>query len=285
MEKYKYRPVRFYLFVFGFTWLFWITSIFIRNSDTAMSLMTLGLFVPAVTAVITVMRSKNKALKMDLRRKIVGFYRIRPWSVLAAVVLFSAIVAASILASALFGQSLDQFSFTDGFSFSIHGSSALLTILLASVIEEVGWRGYGEDSIAEYHSWFKESILFGFIWSLWHLPLFFIEGTYHAGLAALGTGYVSKLSGKRYPLGFLTTWVYVKNNRSMLACIVFHLFVNFFQEKIAMTPQTKCIETVIITLAAVIIVLTNKTMFFETKHIGNLLGYKPGLKQRREDVV
>ena len=29
------------------------------------------------------------------------------------------------------------------------------------------------------------------------------------------------------------------SDRSILACMVFHLFVNFMQEKIAMTPETK----------------------------------------------
>ncbi len=249
-------------------------SMFIRNSDMALAVMSLGLFVPAVTAVIMVLFSKSKNLKLDLKRKIWGFYRIKLTNIILAVVLFFIIVAISILVSVLFGQSINQFSLTEGFSFSIKGVSALLTILLASVIEEVGWRGYGEDSIAEYCSWFRESIIFGFIWSLWHLPLFFINGTYHSGLAHLGTGYAVNFLISVIPLGFLTTWVYVKNNRSMLACIVFHLFVNFLQEKIAMTPQTKCIETFIIALAAVFIVLANRKMFFETKHIGNLLGEK-----------
>ena len=274
LERYHYRPVRFYLVVFGFTWLFWITSIFVQDKNVAMGFMMLGLFVPAITAIITVIFSKNKVLKNDLKQKIVGFYRIRLLNLLEAVVLFNIIVALSIFASALVGQSLNQFSFTADFSFSIRGTSALLTILLASIIEEVGWRGYGEDSIAEYCTWFRESILFGLIWSLWHLPLFFIKGTYHEGLASLGIGYAINFLVSVMPLGFLTTWVYVKNNRSMLACIIFHLFVNFLQEKIAMTPQTKCIETIFVSIAALVVVLSNKAMFFETKHIRNLLGYK-----------
>ena len=71
----------------------------------------------------------------------------------------------------------------------------------------------------------------------------------------------------------MTTWVYVRNNRSMLACIIFHLFVNTMQEKIAMTPQTKCVETIIVFIAAVLIVAVNRKMFFEKEHIGNLLNY------------
>ena len=277
MEQYKYRPLRFYLICFSITWAFWITAAIICKSenDNGISsvLMLLGLMAPAVTAIITVLTSGCKALKQDLKRKLVGFYRINPLNILIAVIGFMVIVALSILLSTLFGQTLDQFAFTEGFSFSIGGTSALLTILLAATIEEVGWRGYSEDSVAAYFSWFTESIIFGFVWALWHLPLFWIEGTYHYGLQELGIGYVLNFLISVSPMGFLTTWVYVSNNRSMLACIIFHLFVNTMQEKIAMTPQTKCVETIVVTLAAVLVVATNKELFFEKKHIGNLLAY------------
>ena len=53
--------------------------------------------------------------------------------------------------------------------------------------------------------------------------------------------------------------------------MVFHLFVNLMQEKIAMTHETKCIETIVITAAAAIIVIANRDMFFETRHVGCLL--------------
>ena len=277
MGEYKYRPVRFYAVCFAATWTFWITAAIISKSKNEngipMLLMLLGLMSPAVTAIITVLTSKSKALKQDLKRKIIGFYRINPLSILAGIIGFMGIVVLSILLSLLFGQSIDQFSFTEDFSFSIGGNSALLTILLAAVIEEIGWRGYGEDSVAAYFSWFTESIIFGFVWALWHLPLFWIEGTYHYGLRELGVGYVLNFLISVSPMGFLTTWVYVKNNRSMLACIIFHLFVNTMQEKIAMTPQTKCVETIIVFIAAVLIVAVNRKMFFEKEHIGNLLNY------------
>lgn len=278
MEQYRYRPLRFYIICFAITWTFWIFAAVISKSpnDNGISalLMLLGLTAPAITAVITVLTSGSKALKADLRRKLIGFYRIKPLSIIAAVLGFMVIVFLSILFSVLAGQSLEQLSFTEDFSFSVGGTSALLTILLAAVIEEVGWRGYGEDSVASYFSWFTESVIFGFVWALWHLPLFWIRGTYHYGLKELGLLYVLNFLIGVIPLGFLTTWVYVKNNRSMLACIIFHLFVNTMQEKIAMTPQTKCVETIIIFFAAAIIVLTNREMFFEKQHIGNLLDYK-----------
>lgn len=273
--KYRYRPVRFYAVCFASTWTFWIAAAFLSRtgggSGVAMILLLLGLASPAAAALVTVFTSKSAELKSDFRRKLSGFYRLKPLNILLAVAVFAAIVASSILISLLFGQSLSQFSFTEDFSFSIGGSSALLTILLASVIEEIGWRGYGEDSVAAYCSWFTESVIFGFVWALWHLPLFWIDGTYHAGLRELGALYVLNFLVSVSPLGFLTTWVYVKNNRSMLACIIFHLFVNTMQEKIAMTPVTKCIETAVVTVAAAAVVLFNRGMFFETRREGKLL--------------
>lgn len=277
MTTYRYRPVRFYLTCFAITWAFWITAAVLsgtpRDNGLSTVLMLLGLMAPSVTAIITVLTSGSTPLKQDLKRKLVGFYRIKPLNILLAILLFAAVVACSILLSTLFGGSLEQFSFTEDFSFSVGGTSALMTILLASVIEETAWRGYGEDAVGSYFPWFTESIIFGSVWALWHLPLFWIEGTYHYGLQELGVLYVLNFLISVIPMNFLTTWVYVKNNRSMLACIILHLFVNTMQEKIAMTPQTKCLETLVITGAAALLVLTNKELFFEREHIGNLLNY------------
>jgi hypothetical protein len=74
---------------------------------------------PAAMAVITVLTSGSRELKSDLKRKLVGFYRIKPLSILKVVIGFAAIVAVSILLSLLFGQSFGQFAFTEDFSFSL----------------------------------------------------------------------------------------------------------------------------------------------------------------------
>ena len=277
MKEYKYRPVRFYITCYAATWSFWIAISRTPNDNGISTIfMLFGLIAPSITAIVTVMTSGSDALKRDFRQKITGFYRIKPFNVLLAILLFAAVVAISILFSTLFGGSMRQFSFTEDFSFSVGGTSALLTILLASVIEETAWRGYGEDAIGSYFPWCTESVIFGCIWAAWHLPLFWIEGTYHYGLTQLGIVYVLNFLVSVIPMNFLTTWVYVKNNRSMLACIILHLFVNTMQEKIAMTPETKCLETIVLTGAAVLIVMTNKELFFERDHIGNLLNYKTG---------
>ena len=267
---YRYRPVRFFVLTYLFTWCFWVPAIFVPENAGAL-LMVIGLIAPAVISTLFVLLSGSKELKQDLKNKLIGFYKVRWANVFLAVGCFALIVVISIFLSLLFGQKPDQFSFTRDFSFTGVGiGSALITILLASVIEEVGWKGYCEDSIGNYMNWFWESMIFGAIWSLWHFPLIFIRGTYQAGLM-VNPLYVVNFFVSGIPLGFIITWVYLASDRSILACMIFHLFVNFMQEKVAMTPETKCVETLVVIAATVVIVLRNKDMFFETRHVGRLL--------------
>ena len=278
VNSYHYRPVLFFFLAYLFTWIFWIPAIFVPGNLGA-GLMLIGLIAPAVVSTVIILTSGSDRLKQDLKNKIIGFYKVKWLNVLLAILVFAAVVVCSILLSTVFGQSLNQFSFTKDFSFTGVGiGSALITVTLASIIEEVGWKGYCEDSIGNYMNWFWESMIFGILWSLWHLPLIFIQGTYQAGLM-VNPLYVVNFFISGIPLGFIITWVYLVSDRSILACMIFHLVVNFMQEKIAMTPETKCVETIVVILAAAIIVITNKDMFFETRHIGRLLETVSGGQQ------
>jgi hypothetical protein len=269
-KTYRYRPVLFFFLAYLFTWIFWVPAVFVPE-DLGAGFMVIGLIAPAVVSTVFVLVSGSDILKQDLKNKLIGFYKVRWRNVFLAILVFAGVIAGSILLSLAFGQSLDQFSFTEDFSFTGVGiGSALITVTLASIIEEVGWKGYCEDSIGNYMDWFWESMIFGALWSCWHLPLVFIKGTYQAGLMA-NPLYVVNFFVSGIPLGFIITWVYLASDRSILACMIFHLFVNFMQEKIAMTPETKCVETIVVTIAAAVIVLANRDMFFETRHVGRLL--------------
>lgn len=279
MEKtnYIFKPKKFYLLTLLFTWIFWGVAAFLSkqqgnlNMALSMLLMFLGLCVPSVLAFIFVKKSNCKRLKQDYKEKLCGLFRINFKNLLVASLIMAAIIFASIGISLLFGESKNQFSFADGFSFSIGGMPTLIVLMLTGILEELGWRGYAEDSIAQYHTWFTESIIFGFLWAAWHIPLFFIDGTYQANILAMNPLYMINFFVGMMPLGFIITWVYVKNNRSIFACSIFHFVINFLQEQIAMTQNTKCIETVVIFVVAAIIVACNKDMFFEKRHIGNII--------------
>lgn len=273
--SYRYRPVLFFTLAYLFTWIFWIPAIFIPGNPGAL-LMLIGLFAPAVVSTVIILTSGSDLLKKDLKVKLIGLYKVKWKNVFLAILQFAGIVVCSILLSLAFGQSLDQFAFTEDFSFTGVGiAGALASCTIAAILEEVGWKGYCEDSIGAYMNWFWESMIFGALWALWHFPLLFIKGTYQAGLM-VNPMYVVNFFVSAVPMGFIITWVYLASDRSILACMIYHMVVNLLQEKVAMTPETKCVETIVVTVVAAVIVIMNKDMFFETRHVGKLLETRYG---------
>ena len=59
MKPYTYRPYRFYAAVFALTWGFWIAAAVTADEQAALSLLLLGLCMPAVTALLTVLLAGN----------------------------------------------------------------------------------------------------------------------------------------------------------------------------------------------------------------------------------
>jgi membrane protease YdiL (CAAX protease family) len=117
--------------------------------------------------------------------------------------------------------------------------SIIPSILFASLIpfiEELGWRGYVLDRLQEKQSALASSLILGVVWSLWHLPLFFVPGSYQAGLGVGTLAFWLFMIGI-VPLNLPFTWVYNNTGRSILAVILFHSMVNFTGELIALTER------------------------------------------------
>jgi uncharacterized protein len=59
----------------------------------------------------------------------------------------------------------------------------LILIILAGLGEEFGWRGFLLSRLQSHHSALIASLLVGVFHSLWHVPLFLVEGTAQSGWA------------------------------------------------------------------------------------------------------
>jgi len=135
--------------------------------------MVFGLLTPFATALYLTLTSKNKKLKQIFFNKLLNIRLIKPGSIPLFLILFPASMIVSILVSILFGFSLDQFSIAEEFSFSVGAVPTLLVLLPAACFEELGWRGYAVESLNDKYNYFVATSIFGVLWSLWHLPMFF----------------------------------------------------------------------------------------------------------------
>ena len=140
-----------------------------------------------------------------------------------------------------------------------------IPLLLAPIIEEIGWRGYGVDSLRAYFNLFTASALFGFLWALWHAPAFFVKDYYHNQLWNLGIIYVINFFVSVFVVAILMNWVYYKTGRSIPAVILFHSALNLSSILFKTEHFTKCIVTVLLCAVTVGVVIYDGNFFFTDK--------------------
>ena len=266
METKIYKPVRYFLIMFLVTYLFEIIAAIVSRQPggegTFVSFLIPGMMAPAIVAVWMIRSSKSREMWKSFANRLFNLRLIKLGGFLAALLIVPAALVISALISIAFGGNPSQFQLADGISFSAGMLPTLMILILAAIFEEVGWRGYAMDSLNVNRTYFTTTLIFGGLWALWHLPLFFIQGTYQNEIVNENILYAINFFISIIPMAFIISWVWELNSRSITAVILFHFFFNLAQEALNVTQATKCIETVILIAFAVAVVSLNKRLFF-----------------------
>jgi hypothetical protein len=94
----------------------------------------------------------------------------------------------------------------------------------------------------------------GFIWALWHVPLYFIEGTYQAEEVGWFTQRFWIFMVGIIFQAVLYTWIFNNTGRSTLSAILFHFSGNAFGEAFALSDDAE-LYSLFVTMAAVALVV------------------------------
>lgn len=209
--------------------------------------------------------SNKSKLWMDFLERL-SFQKIKLSFFLVIYLLVPFVYTLATALSLLFGFSRDQFRFSSEVTL-MKGQYifSFLILILAPVVEEFGWRGYGVDSLRSRFNLFRTSLLFAVLWSVWHLPLFFIQGYFHHEVLSASIVNVVNFFVSFFPVSILMNWLYYKNNRSITAAVLFHFILNFFFVHFQIEEFTKCILTILLLIISIIIVAANKKFFFKSK--------------------
>lgn len=266
MSNYKYKPITFFFFTFLLTWISWLTAAYFSfncsNQAIYILCMLPGLMAPFIISFIMIFSSGDKNLKKEYISKLISFKRINISSVMPMVLIMPIAVIVSILISTLLGQPMEQFTFADGFSFSAGSVPILLVLFLAASFEELGWRGYAMDSLESKYNFLFTTMIFATLWSLWHLPLFFVKGYYQYNILHESFWFAVNFMVSTFPMAFIISWLCKRNEGSIIVAVLFHFFVNIMQEITNMNQVSKCIETGMLIVFAVVIVIKYKYLFF-----------------------
>jgi len=129
---------------------------------------------------------------------------------------------------------------------------ALFMLAFGPIPEELGWRGYALPGFQATWSPLVSSLILGVFWALWHLPLFFIPGTYQAGLGILTPAFWWFMLGM-IPESVVMTWIFNQSRGSTLSAILFHFSINVTGEMFMLSPQGDVFSFLGWCLAAVLI--------------------------------
>ena len=269
MEKsYTYKPVRFFLIVNLVTWTTWLTAAYFsyqqggRTKGLITVLEIIGLFAPFGASLWMIFTSNSKELKRNYYDRLINLKLIRMSSIPAIFLIMPSAVLLSVLISyLLFGQSLGQLGI-DKAPFTAGLIPIPLLMLGAALVEELGWKGYGVDSLRGRRTFFTVSLIYGALWGFWHVPTFFIDGYYQNMIFKENPLYAINFMVSIMAAAFIINWLWYMNRGSILTAVLFHAVTNF-QGLLQMGQIAKCIETVVFIVVAIIIICLNKKIFFE----------------------
>lgn len=189
-------------------------------------LLFLGSFGPAVSALIMLFVYGDSEERKSFFKRLISFRQIDLKWWLFILLIFPAILVTGFILYHFFGGSYPAFSDYFGGIDNISGFLQLMGIMLIGgpLSEEPGWRGYALEPLQKKFGAVKASILLGIIWTLWHLPLFFIEGTsqYQKGFGIAFWSWSFQL----IIISLIFTLVYNRTGKSILAAIFLHLMAN-----------------------------------------------------------
>ncbi len=271
VERYKH-PVLFYTLATVIPWVFWFAAGYLShmepytniNTQLASFLGLTGLLSPMVIAFWLI--NKDPDLKKDLFSRFFNFKSVKSGYLLLTLFLMLGSILLAQAISLIFGYSSSQFTITGHYTFSSGVFPVWFLLIIAPVLEELGWHTYGTDSLRSRFNLFNTSIIFALYWGIWHFPLSFIKDYYQSNLVATGWIYSINFLVSIFPFVILMNWLYYKTGRNILVAIVFHITAGFFNEIFATNPDSKIIQTVLLLILATYVVIKEKKFFFQKEY-------------------
>ena len=249
------RILKFYLTAFIYSWGVWflLPKAVVLNPYVLASIGGLGPVVALVLFLITSDSSESRAFLI----------RLTNFKGIPKVLLISSVIvpfAFSLLSNLFWGLplSIDKEFAGAGIVYP------LFLIVFGPIPEEMAWRGIALDGINEKLGYFKAQLIVAVLWASWHLPLFYIDGTYQSSLGILTIEFWLFFMNI-FILSFLTGWLYIKSKHSIIIAIIFHYTVNLSGEMFESTVNTELTKFFLYLFIYLFLeFLSNKNALFKT---------------------
>ena len=219
----------FLILTFLWSWIFWIiglnylsVGINLESIGKFLVFFFVGVYGPTISAIITTLFFDGLIGVFELIKKL--FIWKVPLKYYVYLILLPLIFV--IIGIVLYSQFIGEIGGFDKMAYL-----SIPTILLAGLYagplgEELGWRGFLLSEFQKKNSNLKSAIIIGFIWFIWHIPLWWAPfGTLVSGepisLIPVITYFTMLIC-----LSIIITWLVINSKGSVLIAILFHLSIN-----------------------------------------------------------
>lgn len=265
-------PFVFFGLVFGWSWLWWLTAGLTGTAVTEPPvtwMFLVGGLGPVLAAVVLVCRHYSTGARREFWRRLYDPLRVgwRWWLITAAAAAGPTVVGWLLTSEG---------DFSVGVSSARAASMGVVVWLVfaggAALVEEPGWRGYALDTLLKRHSLTVTSVLLGVAWAAWHLPHFFLEGTYQHDEVGLGGSLFWMFLLAILAQTFLYVWIVTNTSGSILTAVVFHALTNLAGEIFNPGPTGKLVALLIWMAAAVAVAIHWRRSGRPTPGVNSALG-------------
>lgn len=241
-----WRKWSFFMLALGWSWLFWVPLIFLKlvfNTMPGIILYGIGGLGPAISAIYLVRTTQPKDERREFWRRVIDFKRV-PWRWFLAALFIPLLIAIFTVAVSSFLPT----EYTKWQPMWLLFQNPLLfafflisTLLFGPLPEEIGWRGYGLESLQTKYPALHSSLIVGSYWVIWHMPLFLTKDSGFAALyplfsPAFWLWMISLLS-----ISIIMTWIFNHTQKSTLTAFLFHFSMSATSGFFSFQPQMQSI--------------------------------------------
>jgi membrane protease YdiL (CAAX protease family) len=206
-----HQLVAFYALTFLFSWYFWSMAASVPEQRGLYVLV--GGFGPSLFGVLFILILNGADGLWRLLSRLVNWSVNPVWYAFA---LFGTLLLA-VPAVVLGGIGLGWFDPSGWFSVLVYFGNILLVNVLG---QEIGWRGFVLPRLQKDAVAVVSSLVLGFLWSLWYLPLWYVPGDPHQ-MIPFPAFFIMTMG-----ISILYTWMYNNTSGSLLLTGLFHAASN-----------------------------------------------------------
>ncbi|MEQ8241459.1 MAG: serine hydrolase [Cyclobacteriaceae bacterium] len=219
----------YFILTFSISWFLW--SPFYFSEKVSEFWVLPGAWGPTISAIALTFFKQGKKGVRELFGKLLIWKVPFPYYLFSVVgILFIGFISISIY-MAFGGDAPDSKVVLEGMG--LPEDSIVLAIALSPIFflintlfggpiaEELGWRGYAQEALQQKYSPNLSGLIIGFLWSLWHLPLFIFLPKAVGNMSLYA--YIPLMTA----MGLVFSWLYNRTKGSVLLAILLHGGMNF----------------------------------------------------------